>query len=286
MTASVLPHGIQPPPAHASMPRFHLLLIGDELLSGRRQDKHVPHTIQTLAERGLTLSSVRIVGDGRADIVAALRDVLACGDVVFSCGGIGATPDDQTRQAAAEALGVELALHPEGAVLIEQRFRQLAEQRGVPYNPTDAEHQQRLQMAMFPTGCQIVPNPYNQIAGFSVGHVHFYPGFPAMAWPMMAWTLDQYYARWFDQREWAERSLLACKASEAKITPLLEAIEARYPQVKVFSLPTLQHPVHGPHIDLGVKGAPDQVPAAFADMEQGLRELGIQLVYPEATDPA
>ena len=64
MTASDLPHGIQAPPPHAAMPRFHLLLIGDELLSGRRQDKHVPHTIQALAERGLTLGSVRIVGDG------------------------------------------------------------------------------------------------------------------------------------------------------------------------------------------------------------------------------
>ena len=280
MTASDLPHGIQAPPPHAAMPRFHLLLIGDELLSGRRQDKHVPHTIQALAERGLTLGSVRIVGDGRADIVAALRDALACGDVVFSCGGIGATPDDQTRQAAAEAQGVDLALHPEAAGLIEQRFRQLAEQRGVPYNPTAAEHQQRLQMAMFPAGCQIVPNPYNQIAGFSLGHVHFYPGFPAMAWPMMAWTLDQYYARWFDQRAWAERSLLACRASEALITSLLESLEARYPGIKVFSLPTLQHPVHGPHIDLGVKGAPEQVPAAFADLELGLRALGITLVLP------
>ena len=157
MTASDLPHGIQAPPPHAAMPRFHLLLIGDELLSGRRQDKHVPHTIQALAERGLTLGSVRIVGDGRADIVAALRDALACGDVVFSCGGIGATPDDQTRQAAAEAQGVDLALHPEAAGMIEQRFRQLAEQRGVPYNPTAAEHQQRLQMAMFPAAARSCP---------------------------------------------------------------------------------------------------------------------------------
>ena len=274
MTASDLPHGIQAPPPHAAMPRFHLLLIGDELLSGRRQDKHVPHTIQALAERGLTLGSVRIVGDGRADIVAALRDALACGDVVFSCGGIGATPDDQTRQAAAGAQGVDLALHPEAAGLIEQRFRQLAEQRGVPYNPTAAEHQQRLQMAMFPAGCQIVPNPYNQIAGFSLGHVHFYPGFPAMAWPMMAWALDHLHRDLHGLGRKREKAIVVYGGIESLLTPLMVSIEARFAPVKVFSLPSVDHPVHGRHIELGVKGPAEMVEAAFEDLQTGLSQFG------------
>ena len=265
------------PPPHVTLPRFGLLLVGDELLSGRRSDQHLPKTIELLAARGLTLSYVHMVGDARADIAAQLRQVLASGDVVFSCGGIGATPDDQTRQAAAEALGVPLVLQPQAKVLIDQRFAELAEQKGISFEPESADHQQRLQMGVFPQGAQIVPNPYNRIPGFSVGHVHFFPGFPAMAWPMMEWVLDTYYAFWFDQRAWAENAVVVKNASEAMLTPMMEALEARYPGIRVFSLPTLQHPVHGPHIDLGVKGDPAQVTQAFAEMIAGLRSLGCEL---------
>lgn len=270
---SALPYGIQAPLPHAQMPRFGLILVGDELLSGRRTDKHVPKTIELLKARGLSLSYVHMVGDERADIAAQLRQAFASGDVVFSCGGIGATPDDQTRQAAAEALGEELVLHPVGAELITERFRELAAQKGEPFDPQRAEHSKRLNMAVFPASAQIVPNPYNRIAGFSCGHVHFYPGFPAMAWPMMEWTLDSYYSRWFGQRQWAENAVVVKGGIEAKLTPLMEQIEAHYPAVKVFSLPTLQHPEYGPHIDLGVKGDPQQVKQAFVELLAGLNAL-------------
>lgn len=269
--------GILPPAPHASLPRFGLMLVGDEILSGRRSDQHVPKTIEMLGARGLTLSYVHMVSDARADIAAQLRPLLASGDVVFSCGGIGATPDDQTRQAAAEALGVPLQLHPQAEQLIGERFRQLATQKGQVFDANSADHRQRLNMGLFPQGAQIVPNPYNQIPGFSLGHVHFFPGFPAMAWPMMEWTLDSYYAHWFGQRAWAENAVVVKSVSEAMLTPMMEALEARYPGVKVFSLPTLQHPVHGPHIDLGVKGEPDQVRQAFADMLGSLRGMACEL---------
>ncbi len=270
---SALPYGIQAPLPHAQMPRFGLILVGDELLSGRRTDKHVPKTIELLEARGLSLSYVHMVGDERADIAAQLRQAFASGDVVFSCGGIGATPDDQTRQAAAEALGEELVLHPVGAELITERFRELAAQKGEPFDPQRAEHSKRLNMAVFPASAQIVPNPYNRIAGFSCGHVHFYPGFPAMAWPMMEWTLDSYYSRWFGKRQWAENAVVVKGGIEAKLTPLMEQIEAHYTAVKVFSLPTLQHPEYGPHIDLGVKGDPHQVKQAFVELLAGLNAL-------------
>ena len=86
-------------------PAFGLVIIGDEILSGKRQDKHLPKVIELLAARGLALSWARYVGDDRERITATLRDALASGDIVFSCGGIGATPDDHTRQCAAAALG-------------------------------------------------------------------------------------------------------------------------------------------------------------------------------------
>ena len=93
------------------------LIIGDEILTGKRADKHMPHVVQTLGARGVTLDYVQYLGDDRARLTAVLRDSLARDDVVFSFGGIGATPDDHTRQAAAAALGAPLALHPEARVL-------------------------------------------------------------------------------------------------------------------------------------------------------------------------
>ena len=108
------------------VPAFGLVIVGDEILSGKRADKHMPKVIELLAERGLSLSWVRYVGDDRPRLQAALRDAFASGDIVFSCGGIGATPDDHTRQCAAAALGVELELHPEAKALIEERMRDVA----------------------------------------------------------------------------------------------------------------------------------------------------------------
>jgi molybdopterin-biosynthesis enzyme MoeA-like protein len=171
-----------------------LIIIGDEILSGRRQDKHLTKAIELLNERGLALSWVRYVGDDPARITEDVRFALDSGDVVFSFGGIGATPDDHTRACAGAALGVPLALHPEARTLILDRCRAMAESEGIPFDPNDADTQRRLDMGVFPQGARIIPNPYNQIPGFSLqGRVHFVPGFPVMAWPMVAWVLDQWH---------------------------------------------------------------------------------------------
>ena len=115
------------------------LIIGDELLTGKRQDKHLPHVIETLARRGLVLDAVHYLGDDRPRLTALLRDSFARGDIVFSFGGIGATPDDHTRQAAAAALDVPLQRHPEAVASIEQQFG-------------DAAYPHRVLMAEFPAG--------------------------------------------------------------------------------------------------------------------------------------
>ena len=99
-------------------PVFGALIIGDEILSGRRVDKHLPKLIELLSERGLALSWAQHVGDDPVRITRMLSDAFASGDVVFSFGGIGATPDDHTRQCAAAALKQPLVLHPQAKVLI------------------------------------------------------------------------------------------------------------------------------------------------------------------------
>lgn len=264
-----------------NLPTFGLIIVGDEILSGKRADKHLPKVIELLAERGLSLAWARFIGDDRERITDALREAFASGDVVFSCGGIGATPDDHTRQCAAAALQVDLALHPEARELIEQRMRDVAAERGEVFDPARPDNVHRLNMGVFPVGARIIPNPYNKIPGFSCdgpggGSVHFVPGFPVMAWPMIEALLDGPYRHLHRQGVWQERSVVVMGAMEATLTPLMEAIEREHP-VKVFSLPSVDHPEYGRHIELGVKGVPDAVAPAFASLLDGLERFGAKL---------
>ena len=261
-----------------------LLVVGDEILSGKRADKHMPKVIELLAARGLQLAWAEYVGDAPERIAATLKRAFDSGAVVFSCGGIGATPDDHTRQCAAKALGVPLELHPQAEALIRERMQDISREQGTPYEPDRPDNIHRLNMGVFPQGARIIPNPYNKIAGFSVGHVHFVPGFPVMAWPMMEWVLDQHYADLFGRQPHVEKSVIVFGAMEAALTPLMEQIESDHPGVKVFSLPSVDHPRYGRHIDLGVKGDPLAVEPAFAQLLAGLRahdaKLGPELVRP------
>jgi molybdopterin-biosynthesis enzyme MoeA-like protein len=252
---------------------FGLVIIGDEILSGKRQDKHLPRVIELLGARGLMLAWARYVGDDRERITTTLRDAFASGDAVFSCGGIGATPDDHTRQAAAAALGVPLALHPRAEALILERMKDIAAERGLPFEPGREDNVHRLNMGVFPQGAEIVPNPYNKIPGFSVGDVHFVPGFPVMAHPMIEWLLDQRYAHLHRVGAQAERSVIVYGTMEATLTPLMIDIESRFPEVRVFSLPSVDHPQYGRHIELGVKGPADRVTDAYAALRHGLTQF-------------
>ncbi len=256
---------------------FGLIVVGDEILSGKRADKHMAKVIELLAARGLQLAWSEYVGDEPARITAALVRAFASGDIVFSTGGIGATPDDHTRQCAAAALGVPLALHPEAEVLIRERMQDTAKEQGVPYEPDRKDNVHRLNMGVFPAGATIISNPYNKIPGFSVGDVHFVPGFPVMAWPMIETVLDQRYAGLFARGQSAEKSVIVFGAMEATLTPLMEAIEQVHRGVKVFSLPSVDHPEYGRHIELGVKGEPARLEAAYAQLLDGLRTFDARI---------
>jgi molybdopterin-biosynthesis enzyme MoeA-like protein len=253
-----------------------LIIIGDEILSGKRRDQHFPKVVELLGERGLQLAWATFIGDDPARLTATFKRTFSSGDIVFSCGGIGATPDDHTRQCAAAALGVPLVLHPEGRASIEQGILDSARQAGREADLAAPDHLQRLKMAEFPAGAELIPNPYNRIAGFSVARHHFVPGFPVMAWPMIAWVLDTYYAELFHAEARAERALLVYEQGEATLTPLMESLQLAYPGVRVFSLPSVGD-AHLPyHIELGVKGQPDQIDAAFTAMRSELDRVGAQ----------
>ena len=267
--------------------KFGLVIIGDEILSGKRADKHLAKAIELLGARGLQVAYADYVGDDPDRITATLERAFASGDVVFSFGGIGATPDDHTRQCAARALGCDLVLHPEAASLIRERMQDVAREQGLPFEPDRSDNQHRFNMGMFPVGAQIIPNPFNKIAGFycaaprsgspdTGAGVHFVPGFPVMAWPMLEWVLDTHYAHLFVRDAWVEQSVIVFGAMEATLTPLMEEIERQH-AVKVFSLPSVDHPEYGRHIELGVKGTPAAVDTAYAALLQGLQAFKVQL---------
>ena len=240
---------------------FGALIIGDEILSGRRSDKHLAKLIELLGARGLKLSWARYAGDDFARLTETLRQTFATGDVVFSFGGIGATPDDRTREAAGAALGLELALHPEAEAEIRARFG-------------DETTPQRLQMGVYPLGAEIIPNPYNRIPGFSIANHYFVPGFPVMAWPMVEWVLDQRLAHLHHKVDYIERSVIAWEALEGKLIDLMEAITADFPDATLFSLPSVGGDGVPRHIELGMKGPAASVEAAMARITDELTRRG------------
>ena len=242
---------------------FGALIIGDEILSGRRSDKHLAKLIELLGVRGLKLSWARYCGDDFDRLTETLRQTFASGDVVFSFGGIGATPDDRTREAAAAALGLELALHPEAESEIRTRF-------GDEITP------ERLQMGVYPVGSAIIPNPYNRIPGFSIQQHYFTPGFPVMAWPMVEWVLDTRYAHLHHAEDYVEQAITVWDAYEGQLIGLMRQITADFPDATLFSLPTLAGEGQRRSIELGMKGKVARVVAAMALIKADMDARGLE----------
>jgi molybdopterin-biosynthesis enzyme MoeA-like protein len=268
---------------------FSLIIIGDEILSGHRQDKHFASLLAMFKTRGLVLSQVQYLSDDRERITRAMSQALHSGDVVFSCGGIGATPDDHTRQSVAAALSVELALHPEAEALITQHC--------ISRGDTDmstAQNQSRLNMGRFPLGASIIPNSYNRIPGFSVpslhpslgGRLYCLPGFPVMAWPMAQWVLDTHYAHLFQSQVEVAQAVRVFDVPESALVALMERIERDHAPLKAYSLPHVGNPaVSGdagaPHIELGCKAPAshaEHLPHALQTLREAVLQLGGRIV--------
>jgi len=241
--------------------RFGALVIGDEVLSGRRQDRHIPAVIERLNARGLRLAWARMVGDDMELLVRSLREGREEAEAVFCFGGIGATPDDLTREAAARAFGRPLVRHPEAEALIIGQF-------GADAFP------HRVLMADLPQGARLIPNAYNNVPGFSVEGMHFMPGFPQMAHAMLDWVLANHYPQAGDAG-YIERAIWVFDASESQLLEVMRDFTARYPALKLFSLPVLpteQHPRR--RIELGLKGAQEAVENAMRELAARVEALG------------
>jgi molybdopterin-biosynthesis enzyme MoeA-like protein len=243
---------------------FGIYIIGDEILSGKRQDGHLSKVIEVLSARGLQLNWAHYLGDDPVQITSALRTSFARSDIVFSFGGIGATPDDYTRLCAAKALNVPIERHTGAVAEIVAQFGEGA-------------YPKRVFMADFPQGAQLIPNPVNRVAGFSVGlpnqkhHHYFLPGFPQMAHPMMEWVLDTHYSHLFHKTQYLEQSIIVVDGIESQLIDLMNETLQKYTEIKVFSLPKLKP---NRQIELGAKGAPEQVRLAMQDLKTGVSNIG------------
>lgn len=223
--------------------QFGIILIGDELLSGKRQDKHLEFVIQALKERGLELTWVRIVGDEPEMLIQTFRETFATKAAVFSFGGIGGTPDDITRQCVAKALKLKIERHPEAMKIMEEKF-------GEGLFPN------RVRMAELPTGADLIPNPINQVPGFSLRQHYFVPGFPNMSHPMVEWVLDTCYKNEFKSEHDIETRLQILDTPESKLIQIMETVLEENPQIKLSSLPNTQN---RKEVELGLRGATENV---------------------------
>ena len=239
------------------MQNFGIYIIGDEILSGKRQDAHLSKVIALLSARGLQLSWANYLGDIPEQITSSIKTSMTRGDIVFSFGGIGATPDDYTRQCAADALNVPIVRHS-GAVA------EIIAQYG------EGDYPKRVIMADFPQGADLIPNPVNRVAGFSINQHYFVPGFPEMAHPMVEWVLETYYTHLFHQTAYLEASIIVVDGIESQLIDLMNTVITQF-DVKVFSLPKLKP---SRQVELGAKGAPNKVLQAMAALKAGVEALG------------
>jgi molybdopterin-biosynthesis enzyme MoeA-like protein len=181
---------------------------------------------------------------------------------VFSFGGIGATPDDRTRECAAAALGLPLEPHPEGVRELEARF-------GKPVEPS-----RRIKLVEFPRGAAIIPNPVNRVPGFAIREHYFVPGFPDMAWPMVEWVLDTHYADLQAPGTRTEQAITVHGARESDVIPLMEDFVGRYPELRLSCLPSTE--TFGYQLELGLRGPAESVQPAMADLCREVESLGFR----------
>ena len=205
-------------------PTAALVVIGDEILSGRTKDVNIGAVAEFCTDLAIDLMEVRVVADIEDDIVAAVNAVRARYTYVFTTGGIGPTHDDITADAIAKAFGVALPIHPEAAAMMSARWKE----RGIEVNEA------RLRMARIPEGAALIVNPVSAAPGFRIGNVHVMAGVPVIMRAMLesiAPTLE------------GGRKVLSltirCRVGEGAIGTPLAALQQEYPDVKMGSYPRM-----------------------------------------------
>ena len=238
-----------------SQKEIHAVIIGDEILSGKREDKHLKHLSKTLKNYGLWLSKVDYIPDDLEVIRKTIQEKI--GYIVFCFGGIGATPDDCTRHAPALAHNKLIVQNTKAKLLIESQFGKDA-------------YPKRILMADLPDNAELIPNVINNIPGFFVNHHHFMPGFPEMAWPMIDWVINNHYKILINLKDIKDQSIWLDDVSESMLIDTMNEIKNKNKEIKIYSLPKLRP---NKTLELGIKGASKNVNKAMEDLKNQLEKL-------------
>lgn len=237
-----------------------LIIIGNEILSGRTQDKNLAHLATKLNESGIQLREVRVVPDIEQEIVDAINAVRARYDYVFTTGGIGPTHDDITTASVAKAFGVAVIRHPEAEAALRKHYA--------------AEiNEARLKMAEVPEGATLIPNTISIAPGFRMGNVFVFAGVPRIMQAMLDATLPH-----LKGGATVLSTSIATNLLEGTIAAGLTAIQNRYPDIDIGSYPTYES-AQGYRTTLVLR-SPDATrnEAARGEIDTLIRTLGGEVI--------
>ncbi len=214
-------------------PTAAMLVIGDEILSGRTRDANMYHLAGQLTDIGIVLKEVRVVSDDSAAITAAVNDLRTRYGTVFTSGGIGPTHDDITADAIAQAFGVRIAIRADARALLQAHYDRL----GVEFNAA------RQRMARIPDGAALIDNPVSVAPGFSLENVHVMAGVPNIFQAMLASVLPALTGG----QPLLSQSLRVNRA-EGDIAEPFAALAAEYPDLSMGSYPFIVNGVFGTNL--------------------------------------
>ena len=199
-----------------------LVVIGDEILSGRTHDKNIAQIASWLQVQGIRLAEVRVVPDVEGRIVEAVNALRAANDYLFTTGGIGPTHDDITVDAIAAALGVPVVIHPDARAILERYYT------NKPGGLTDA----RLRMARVPQGGELIPNRMSGAPGIKVGNLFIMAGVPHITAGMLEALTGT-----LEGGAPLLSETIGCWTAESEVADLLREVEKAHPECQIGSYP-------------------------------------------------
>ncbi|WP_374646296.1 competence/damage-inducible protein A [Tabrizicola sp.] len=214
-------------------PTAAILVIGDEILSGRTRDSNLHYLAGELTRAGITLREARIVADVHAEIVAAVRALSGRHDHLFTSGGIGPTHDDITADAVAEAMGAKIGHRADAMALLQAHY----DRSGLPFNEA------RQRMARIPEGAGLIDNPVSIAPGFSIGNVHVMAGVPNIFQAMVASVLP----RLTGGPPLLSQNLRVDRG-EGEVAEAFGALAAEFPDLSMGSYPFIQNGAYGTNL--------------------------------------
>ena len=239
-----------------------LAVIGDEILSGRTQDKNVAQVALWLNEQGIRLAEVRVIPDNTRRIADTVNELRAAYDYLFTTGGIGPTHDDITVDAMAEAFGVPVVVHPGARKILEDYYRDR------PGGLTEA----RLRMARVPEGAELIPNPMSGAPGVRIENVFIMAGVPNIAASMLEALTGK-----LEGGRPVLSITIGARAPESDVADLLRETEQANPGVAIGSYPFFKEGRYGANFVIRSEDG-DLARRAGDELSERLREAGFEPV--------